>query len=202
MRGAEKAFFKVLARKDTFYLVGQFLELGQGRQGKLFALRMEAFEMSNMGIGAVIGLLAIAACCVVPLLLRRRRERRFAEARKLFQIRREWLEARFLTLASQSGKPRGLAWVNCDFDDDVAFARDRSSGCLRALVGITISFEAIEDGGMEDVEAVGNLRAATAVFRFDGTQWETDGRAVFNLNPHETIQHYQHELDELKGEAL
>jgi hypothetical protein len=105
------------------------------------------------------------------------------------------LEAHFLSLASSSGRPRGLAWADCDFDDGVAFARDRVSGELRALVGVTISFAAIEGGGMEDVEAVDDLRAATAVFRFDGNHWTTDGRAVFNLNPAETIRWYRNELE-------
>ena len=36
---------------------------------------------------------------------------------------------------------------------------------------------------MEDVEAVSNLRAATAVFEFDGRDWDTSGHIVFNLNP-------------------
>lgn len=125
----------------------------------------------------------------------KRHRQRLAKQREEFHRRREWLEARFLTLASRSGRPRGLAWVDCDFDDQVAFARDRSSGDLRALVAITIRFEAIEGGGMEDVEAVGNLRAATAVFRWQQTQWETDGRAIFNLNPAQAIQHFQHELE-------
>ena len=38
-------------------------------------------------------------------------------------------------------------------------------------------------------------RAATSVFRFDGLRWTTDGRAVFNLNPEETIRRYRHELE-------
>jgi hypothetical protein len=60
---------------------------------------------------------------------------------------------------------------------------------------VTISFEAIEGGGMEDVEAVGNLRAATVVFRLDGPVWRADGRALFNLNPDEAIKHYQNDLE-------
>ena len=118
-----------------------------------------------------------------------------SSARELFHRRREWLEARFVTLAEESGKPRGLRWANCDFEDDVAFARDRGTGRLRALVGVTIKFEAIEGGGMEDVEAVDNLKAATVVFRLDGPDWEPDGRAYFNLSPSQTIEHYQHELE-------
>ena len=121
--------------------------------------------------------------------------RELERVRNIFYRRREWAEAKFLTLASESGKPRGLAWVQCEFDNGVSFARDRESGDLRALVAVTISFEAIEGGGMEDNPNVGNLRAATAVFRFDGNDWTTDGRAIFNLNPLQAIEHFQHELE-------
>lgn len=130
--------------------------------------------------------------------LRRRRLAAVEEARTLFRRRREWLEAAFVTRASACGKPRDLVWADCEFEDTVAFARDRDSGQLRALVGMTISFEAEEGGRMEDVEAVCALRAATAVFHFDGTTWSTDGRAIFNLNPQETIRRYQHELEVLE----
>ncbi len=137
----------------------------------------------------------VAMALVIPTLRQRRNEARCAEARRLFFLRREWLEARFLTAASASGKPRGLAWADCDFDNQVAFARDRQSGRLCALVGVTIRFEAIEGGGMEHVEAVGNLRAATALFQFDGERWLTDGNTQFNLNPAQVIERYRHELE-------
>jgi len=119
----------------------------------------------------------------------------FTAVKSSFQQRREWLEARFLTLASQSGKPRGLAWVDCDFADQIAWARERESGELRALVGVTIRFEAVEGGGLENNPNVGNPRAATAVFRWQDNQWETDGRALFNLSPAQAIEHFQHELE-------
>jgi hypothetical protein len=115
--------------------------------------------------------------------------------RKEFHREREHLEARFLTRAGASGKPRGLAWTNCDFDNDVVYARDRRSGEISAFVGVTISFEAIPGGGMEEVEAVSNLRAATAVFRVDRGRWATDGRALFNLNPSEAVRHFNDDLE-------
>ena len=121
-------------------------------------------------------------------------EAQLAEARRQFHVQRERLEARFVQLAENSGKPRGLRWTNCEFDDDVSYARDRKSATLTAMVACTISFEAIEGGGMEDVEAVGNLRAATAVFVFDRNRWTTDGRAIFNLNPTEAIAYYNKAL--------
>jgi hypothetical protein len=159
---------------------------------------MSQFYLSMLlGLLGLILLIAMAAVsyAAVGRLRAKRRESRMAEARRSFQLRREWLEADFLTLASSSGRPRGLGWANCDFSNEVCFARDRATGNLRALVGVTIQFEAIEGGGMEDVEAVVNLRAATAVFQFEGDHWETAGRAIFNLNPDETIRHFQHELE-------
>ena len=85
--------------------------------------------------------------------------------------------------------------MDCEFQDEVAFARDRTTGELRALVGVTIRFKAVDGGGLEDNPNVNNLRAATAVFRMERLTWATDGRAIFNLNPAEAIQHFQHELE-------
>jgi hypothetical protein len=110
---------------------------------------------------------------------------------------RESLQQMYFNEAAASGKPRGLDWVNCDFEPGVTFARDRNDGQLRALVGVTIAFEATEGGDMEDVEAVGNLRAATAVFIHDGQAWSTAGRTIFNLDPVEAISHFDHELEAL-----
>lgn len=153
-----------------------------------------------MGASAIaVGLSLIFAGAILAVSCRRVwlaiSEVRYQRARDEFYRRREWHEVEFLKLASKNGKPRGLAWKDCEFDDDVAFARERSTRRLRAFVAVTVSFEAIEGGGMEHVEAVSNLRAATAVFHYHGRQWTTDGRAVFNLNPAETIQHFRHELE-------
>jgi len=131
----------------------------------------------------------------------RNRELQLARAMREFHLRREQLEAKFLTKASASGKPRGLRWTDCDFDNDVTYARDKRTGQLSAFVAVTISFEAIPGGGMEEVEAVGNLRAATAVFQLDEKGiWATDGRAIFNLNPSEAVQYYQANLELLGSE--
>ena len=146
-------------------------------------------------ITAAAVLLTVAG--VAGWLYFRKRPRRSTveRARKLFHLRREWLEARFFSQAAASGKPRGLEWVECDFEDDVSFARDRHSGQLRALVGVTVKFRAVEGGGMEDNPNVGNLRAASAVFYFDDDEWTSDGRVAFNLNPAQAIIHWRQELE-------
>lgn len=147
------------------------------------------------GVLLLIALGSVALVYLWPRLAGRHGAFSFDQARSSFHRRREWLEARFLTLAAQSGKPRGLRWVDCEFDNDVAFARDRKTHRFRALVAVSIQFEAIEGGDMEDVEAVANRKAATVVFRLDGPDWEVDGRALFNLNPAQTIEQFQNELE-------
>jgi len=119
-------------------------------------------------------------------------------AREKFHRQRDSLESDFIQQANKRGIPRGLIWVGCDFESETHFVINRNAGQLQALVAVTISFEAEPGGDMEGVEAVGNLRAATVVF-FTGAKkpgnWETDGRAIFNLDPTQAIEHFQGEME-------
>ncbi|HVA46500.1 MAG TPA: hypothetical protein VNH11_09010 [Pirellulales bacterium] len=151
------------------------------------------------GACAVVGILAAIAYGPVRSALR---ASRYERARREFHRCRERLEAKFFQLAAASGKPRGLRWSSCDFEDDVSYARDRRSGELCAFVAVTIGFEAVEGGGMEHVEAVGSLRAATAEFRLRGVRWETEGRTIFNLNPTEAIDYYRDNLEIVAQETV
>lgn len=142
-------------------------------------------------------LLIVGVSIAALLVLRLRRGRsayRLEQARQLFHLRREVLELRFLNAAARLGSPRGLAWEDCRFEDEAVFATDPGTGQLRAFVGVTVQFRAIEGGGMEDNPNVDAPRAATAVFLFDGRQWTTEGRAVFNLSPLETVERFQQGL--------
>ena len=112
-----------------------------------------------------------------------------------FRRNRINLEQDFFAAAASTGKPRGLAWKRCELGDGLVLARDRANGELIGLAAATISFEAIEGGGMEEVEAVGNLRAATAIFTWTGHEWTTPGKAVFNLEPREVVERYSDNLD-------
>jgi hypothetical protein len=144
-----------------------------------------------------IALLALAIGTGIAWVLRRpaRLRKEVALARAQFDQQRSDLQQRFLAAAAATGKPRGLSWKKCDLQNGVLLARDRGTRELVALVGVTISFDAIAGGGMEDVEAVGNLRAATAVFDWKGGGWTTQGRAVFNLEPHEVLERYGESLE-------
>lgn len=132
-----------------------------------------------------------------PMILKAQRKREQLRAIEEFQIRREALEAKFLSLASALGKPRGLRWAQCDWKPTVRYVRDRSSGLLTALVSVEISFEAVEGGDMEDVAAVGDLRDASAVFHYEQGQWGTGGKALFNMNPETAVEKLEHQFEKV-----
>ncbi len=77
---------------------------------------------------AVIGAIGIAGGALAWRPCRTAwRDSQLARARRDFHHQREHLEARFLQIAANSGKPRGLEWTGCDFDDAVVYARHRST---------------------------------------------------------------------------
>lgn len=112
-------------------------------------------------------------------------------AKELFLLQRERLEAQFCPAARATGKPRGLRWVHCSFDGDIVFARELGTRQLVALAPITIQFEAVAGSDMEGLPAVGSLRSASAVYYFQRGQWHTAGKAVFNMNPAEALDHFR-----------
>jgi hypothetical protein len=141
-----------------------------------------------LGLALVIVVVALVVWRPLSIL---GREIHIERVRELFRLQREKLEAQFLREAQASGKPRGLRWLDCQFDSDVQFARDRSTRQIVALVGVTIQFEAIEGSDMEGLPAVGNLRNASAVFFFQRGHWLTAGKAVFNMNPGEAVERFK-----------
>jgi hypothetical protein len=111
------------------------------------------------------------------------------------------LEAKFLQRAALTGKPRGLRWADCEFENDVTYARDRKTRQLSAFVAVSIKFEAIPGGGMEEVEAVNNAKYATGVFHYDPRKlWIPDPQPIFNLNPSEAVRRFQSTLEPVASE--
>ena len=123
------------------------------------------------------------------------REVQLERARELFLLQRERLEMHFIKAAVATGKPRGLRWKDCEWESEVVFARDRQTAQLAALVSITIQFEAVPGSDMEGLPAVGNLRNASAVFFFQRGHWHTVGKAIFNMNPDEAVNHFRNQYE-------
>jgi hypothetical protein len=145
---------------------------------------MRSEVLIAIGVGVVV---AAATVVVLRPLIRRYRRKRLQRAVRQFRFDREHLEAKFFELAAQSGKPRGLRWLACDWQNSVRFARDVRSGLLTAFVSVEVRFEAEEGGDMEDVAAVGTVRDACALFHWDGRHWGTGGRALFNMDAHSAV---------------
>jgi hypothetical protein len=145
-------------------------------------------------LGGLAALLAVAFLLWRPL-RRFGKEVQVERARELFKLQRERLEARFLEAAAATGKPRGLRWKDCQWEPETAFVRERRTGQIAALVGVTVQFEAVEASDMEGLPAVGNLRNASAVFFFHRGHWDTVGKAVFNMNPHEAVAHFKNQYE-------
>jgi hypothetical protein len=143
----------------------------------------------------ILPALLIAIGVAAWIIWRRERQRReIALAEAEFARYRPKLQEDFRAAANVSGKPRGLRWKSCEFQDGLLLARDRANGELIGLASASIAFEAVVGGDMEEVEAVGNLRAATAILAWAGHDWTTTGRAVFNLEPREVLERYGESL--------
>jgi hypothetical protein len=140
-------------------------------------------------------LAGVATALALRPLRAARQAEKVARAQRDFHRQREPLEAKFIEMVAAGGKPKGLRWVDVEFDDDVVYARDRRSRRLKAMVAVEVRFEAIEGGGMEEVEAVSRIRAATAEFLHDGTRWMTEGRIYFNLAPSATVKYLAADLE-------
>lgn len=145
--------------------------------------------MELFWIVAVVILVVVIAAAILlwKPLQQKRRKREEERAVNTFPMQREQLEARFFSMAASSGKPRGLRWLDCDWQSGVTFARDTESGLLTAFAAVNIRFEAIAGGDMEDVEAVDTIRDAAAVFHYQHGRWGTGGRALFNMNPQDAV---------------
>jgi hypothetical protein len=150
------------------------------------------------GVGVAVAVAIVIGCTLIPI-RRRSRRVRFQQAKHGFHTQREWLEAKFVQQASAHAGADVPRWSDCTFADDVAYVRSRSTGELSALVAVTIATDEGDVAARSNADAIGNLQAGTAVFRFDGEHWVTDGRAILNLNPNEAIQHFRNDL-EIVGE--
>jgi hypothetical protein len=144
--------------------------------------------------------IVVAAVPVIVLLwrlYRLGREVQAARARESFRLQHEHLEALVLEKASASGVPRGLRWLACRFAPESEFAKERKTGRIIVIVGVTVEFQAIEGGDMEGIAAVPLPRQGCAVLQFARGEWTTAGRVIFNLSPNQVIEKFAHDYARL-----
>ena len=100
-----------------------------------------------------------------------------------FESQRQQLQEQFFAAAAASGKPRGLKWIGCDWLSSYSLVQDTETRMFTMFCGVNISFEAVEGGDMEGVEAVSMIRDGSAVFHAQDGRWGTGGRVLFNVVP-------------------
>jgi hypothetical protein len=123
------------------------------------------------------------------------REVQAERARESFRLQKERLEELVLMSAAATGKPRGLRWVSCRFTDEFMLVRDRTTRRLAALIPVTVKFDPVPGGEMEEAEAATEPRQATAVLHFRRGEWVSDGRTLFNVTPADALRLHAREFD-------
>ncbi len=127
------------------------------------------------------------------------REVQAERARESFRLQKERLEGVVLKAAAATGKPRGLRWVSCRFNDGLTLVRDRATRRLAALIPVTITFDPEPGSDMEGVEAATEPRLATAVLHFRRGEWVSDGQTLFNVAPSDALRLTSREFDPING---
>ncbi len=121
-------------------------------------------------------------CLVVGLLVLLKPLRLFLEdlhvdqARETFHRRREWLEARFVTVLEQSDPTEAQRWEDARWDDGVVWARDRQTRRFLALVCVDL-----------DRDPPGKATLATAVFEYRKRRWHAEGKRLNQIRPDEAV---------------
>lgn len=102
----------------------------------------------------------------------------FEKARQRFRQQRERLEARFLTALDRLDPEEHEHWEDADWRDEIAWARDRTTRTLNALVAVRF-----------DPPPFTDLPApyATALFEYRDGRWSTDGLWFDDLKPDEAV---------------
>ncbi len=140
--------------------------------------------------------MAIAAAMMWRPVVRFWRRVRFEKARILFHRERERLEARLIKQIAVPVVTGEMEWLDCNFEDEVTFLRDRRSGQYVAAVAITLGPEtswAVDFG--QEFRGRG-----VAVFRFDKNRWVADPKVYMNLTPEEMIRVFSDRMELVRRE--
>lgn len=132
----------------------------------------------------LIAALLLPGCLVVLAWLLRRSARgvvrtvQVEQAREQFRLRREWLEASFLTALEKVEPDERERWEDAQWHGEVVWARDRHTGRLLALIGVDFDPSPFDDPPH---------RHATVVFEYHRGRWRADGRRLDEVRPQDAF---------------
>src|SRR5438874_1410095 len=113
------------------------------------------------------------------------RSMRVDRARDLFRLRREWLEAHFLSALGRLDPAERLRWEEAHWHDEIVWARDRQTRRLLALIGVHFDAESMSEfPGYPP-------RHATALFEYHKGRWHAEGKRIDEIRPDEAFLRLQ-----------
>jgi hypothetical protein len=134
---------------------------------------------------------SILPACVAGIALGVRRplrraleDLRLERAREQFRQQREWLEARFVGSLARIDPAEHQRWEDAHWQDEIVWARERTSRQLLALTGVAFEPDLIFD--LEDTP-----RHATALFEFRKGRWHAEGKSLDSIRPDEAFLRHQ-----------
>jgi hypothetical protein len=144
---------------------------------------MEVGGGSTMALLIGAGILSVGI--IVTSMVLRRPLRQMVEemnvdhARASFRKKREWLEARFISVLNRANPIEGQRWESAHWHDEVLWARDRQTRDLLALV--CVHFEP------EPFELPSTTTYVTVLFEFRKGHWCAEGKRLDEMRPDEAI---------------
>ncbi|MGB9688917.1 hypothetical protein [Thermogutta sp.] len=109
----------------------------------------------------------------------------FERARREFHRQRESLEAKLVRQIAVPVVAGELEWVDCEFDDEVLYLRERGGQRFAAVVLVTLGTESEWLPATEESQ-----RCGVAIFRFDKDHWTVDPKVYMNLTPEDVVRQF------------
>jgi len=139
--------------------------------------------------------LAIAAAMMWRPAVRFWRRVRFEKARMLFHRERERLEARLIKQIAVPVVTGEMEWLDCDFEDEVTFLRDRRSGEYVAVVMITLGPET--SWAIDSDQESGTRRGRVSVWQ---EPLDIRSKVYMNLTPEEMVRAFSDRMELVRRE--
>jgi hypothetical protein len=146
-----------------------------------------------MSLAAIVWVSAITVIAVLVYLFLRWIQRlllaiRLERAQESLRLQQQRLEEMVLRQGMASGKPRGLKWRRCQFQGEPIWLHEAEKDQLAVLVPLIIEFDPSGDSEGWEGDMVNEPRQGVILFYFRRGEWETGGRVLFNLSPHQVAQ--------------
>lgn len=150
--------------------------------------------MLNILLISLAGLAGVIVAITLMRVVRRLQNRvAFEQARKQFHKQRERLEAKLVRQIAVPAVAGELEWMDCEFDDEILFLREKKGRGLAAVVAVTLGTESewLTPASEEP------YRCGVAIFRFQNEKWDVDPKIYMNLGLDDVVRELSRTMEVL-----